>query len=484
MQAMEQGSSPPPYSAFSINEKRYIVVLVAYAAWFSTTSSFIYYPAIHLLSEVLGVSVEKINLTVTTYMAVATIAPTLVGDTADQIGRRPVYIATLSLYASVCIAIASTKSYNVLLGLRLMQALAISGKAQFTAFAAPANDMPLGTFSIAYGVITDISSPAERGTFVSIVSFALFPSRSITIAPTLGPILGGALSYAAGWPWIFWFLAIASGFCLVLMIISLPETSRKVVGNGSIAPPTYSKLPIPGIFRSIKPLDADSSGHRKLRLPNPFNSLKILLRRDNFVIITACGLLYVVYTCINASLSVLLVGIYDLSEWEAGLVYIPFGLGGVLSTFFSGRLLNKAYSRSRSRMGLSTDRARGDDLDEFDVEKARLGLMWTPLAINVMGVVAFGWVLHFRQIYNTLLVDKNHNHPAAAQAASNIIRCAFAAIMVSFLDQMIHAFQIGWAFTFMGGLCILVAALFAVDFHFGAMWRQQLLSQAIQGCTN
>jgi hypothetical protein len=28
-----------------------------------------------------------------------------------------------------------------------------------------------GTFSIAYGVITDIASPAERGSFVSVVSF-------------------------------------------------------------------------------------------------------------------------------------------------------------------------------------------------------------------------------------------------------------------------------------------------------------------------
>lgn len=28
-----------------------------------------------------------------------------------------------------------------------------------------------GTFSIAYGVVTDIASPAERGSFVSVVSF-------------------------------------------------------------------------------------------------------------------------------------------------------------------------------------------------------------------------------------------------------------------------------------------------------------------------
>ncbi len=61
--------------------------------------------------------------------------------------------------------------------------------------------IPSGTFSIAYGMITDFASPAERGSFVSAVSFALArppyleTSRlmftSITIAPSIGPIIGG-----------------------------------------------------------------------------------------------------------------------------------------------------------------------------------------------------------------------------------------------------------------------------------------------------
>src|SRR3954465_1930783 len=76
------------YSVFTTVEKWCIVAIVAYAAWFSTLSSFIYYPALASLAQTFDVSVAKINLTVTTYMAVATIAPTLVGDAADVIGRR------------------------------------------------------------------------------------------------------------------------------------------------------------------------------------------------------------------------------------------------------------------------------------------------------------------------------------------------------------------------------------------------------------
>lgn len=115
------------YSVFSTAQKRCIVAMVSYAAWFSTLTSFIYYPAIHQLSRTFSVAVDQINLTVTSYMAVATVAPTLVGDTADVLGRRPVYLIALSLYIGANIAIVLSHSYPALVGLRVLQALAISG---------------------------------------------------------------------------------------------------------------------------------------------------------------------------------------------------------------------------------------------------------------------------------------------------------------------------------------------------------------------
>ncbi len=157
------------YSVFTTAEKWCIVAMVSYAAWFSTLSSFIYYPAIHELSQVFSVSVNKINLTVTSYMAVATIAPTLVGDAADILGRRPVYVTALSLYIGANIAIVLSDTYSALLGLRVLQALAISGMLLIPILDSLLTS--LGTFSIAYGVITDLASPAERGSFVSAVSF-------------------------------------------------------------------------------------------------------------------------------------------------------------------------------------------------------------------------------------------------------------------------------------------------------------------------
>jgi MFS family permease len=119
---------PVPYSLFTKNERRGIVVLIALAGWFSTLSSFIYYPAIPIIAEDLHASIGMINLTVTSYLIVSAIAPAIVGDAADTFGRRPLYAVTLTLYVAANIGIALQRSAVALLLLRMLQSAGISGR--------------------------------------------------------------------------------------------------------------------------------------------------------------------------------------------------------------------------------------------------------------------------------------------------------------------------------------------------------------------
>lgn len=95
---------------------------------FSTLGSFIYFPALTQLAESLSVSIDAINLTITSYMAVATVAPTLLGDAVDVLGRRPACVFSLSLYVVTNLATALSRSYVTVLVLRLFQAFAICGE--------------------------------------------------------------------------------------------------------------------------------------------------------------------------------------------------------------------------------------------------------------------------------------------------------------------------------------------------------------------
>ena len=120
-------SPPRPYTEFSKAERRVIVALIALAAWFSTLSSFIYYPAISSIAEDLGSTIGLVNLTVTSYLVVSAVAPAIVGDAADTMGRRPLYAITLTLYVAANIGIASQRSFVALLLLRMLQSAGISG---------------------------------------------------------------------------------------------------------------------------------------------------------------------------------------------------------------------------------------------------------------------------------------------------------------------------------------------------------------------
>ncbi|KAH8653539.1 hypothetical protein BX600DRAFT_515806 [Xylariales sp. PMI_506] len=370
-----------PYSAFTTTERWVIVAIVSSASWCSNLSAFVYLPALKPLADAFDVSISRINLTLTVYNAVATVAPTLVGDAADVWGRRPAYLFTLTVFAVANACLARATSYGELLSLRVLQTLGQSS-----------------IILIGYGIMADIASPAERGTFISAVSFA------VTVGPSIGPVLGGALSYAVGWPWIFWFLVIVSGTCLVLIILILPETSRGIVGNGSVRPAQHLRLPTLIVGKFMQPWTRDAVARNSTlpgprRLPNPLVSMRLLLRKDNTVVLLAWGLMYAVYAVLITTLSTLFIAIYDLTEWQAGIIYLPFAIGGTVATFFSGALLNKAYRKARKKRGLSTDKLKGDDLDGFPIEKARINVMWAPMSTIALLNIGYGWLLQFKMVF-------------------------------------------------------------------------------------
>jgi MFS family permease len=145
----DNAQPPVPYSVFSSQAKRSIVAMCAIAGFFSPFSAFTYFPALEYMAEDLGVSLQLMNLTITMFLVVQGIVPAVLGDLADQIGRRPTYLLVLVVYFAACVGLALQRSYPALLILRMLQSAGSSG-----------------TISLGIMVVADLAPPHSRGHYV------------------------------------------------------------------------------------------------------------------------------------------------------------------------------------------------------------------------------------------------------------------------------------------------------------------------------
>jgi MFS family permease len=148
-------SQPPtqlvPYTTFSLRYRWYLTILLGYLCLASSLTANIYFPLLTLLAKDYSTTIQAINLTITLYVAIQGVAPSIFSPLSDSLGRRPVYLMSFSLYAIASLGLAfSGSSYVALLLLRAMQSMGGSA-----------------TLSLAYAVVADYTVHAERGRFLS-----------------------------------------------------------------------------------------------------------------------------------------------------------------------------------------------------------------------------------------------------------------------------------------------------------------------------
>ena len=320
-EALTESLSAPLHTVFTRRQRIFIAIMTSLAAVFSPLSGQIYFPAIPDIAHDYHTTTGRINLTITTYMILQGLAPTLIGTFGDTTGRRPAYILTFTIYFAANIGLAMQKSYAALLVLRCLQSAGSSG-----------------TIALGYGVISDVATPAERGKYLGPAA------AGIMLAPAIGPTIGGLLAQYLGWRSIFWFLAIISGSYLVVYALFMPETARNVVGDGSISPSEWW-LMSPFQFwnarrekkiairegKSVEMAEKEKKAQilaqelakkRKSRFPNPLTSIVILREKDACIIICFIALAMFVMMSQLASLPTLFGEVYGFSTFKIGLCYL------------------------------------------------------------------------------------------------------------------------------------------------------------------
>ena len=476
---MFNSTTDAPYSSFSPIQKTLLALAASMSAMFSGLSSFVYYPAITALARSLHVSIQSINFTITAYLVLSGLAPSILGDMADHMGRRPISLLALTLYFSANLGLALQNNYIALVILRCLQSAGASS-----------------TIALAYGIITDISTPAERGSYMAILM------GLTNAAPSLGPVIGGILTEKLSWHWIFWLLTVFSGIHLLALLFYLPETSRKLVGDGSIP---AARLINRSLFAIVFPQRLTSSRPANPPLPfifpNPLSCLESLFQKATIIVLAVGGLQYTIFGCLAASLSSQMIHIYSLNYLTAGLMYLSSGIGGILSAYCSGRLIDHDYSVIARQHNFPTSRSL-DTPHGFPFEKARLRSVFPLLAVSAVATGGYGWALQAKTsivvpivmqfftgssqvaiftICGSLIADLNPERIATVQASYNLVRCALSAAGVAALQALIDRVGIGWCFTIYAVIGLLSVPLFIALRQWGSRWRIDKTAQ-VQMC--
>jgi multidrug resistance protein len=490
----EQPDNPPPYSIYSLWEKRWIVLGASISAFFSPLSAQIYLPALPVLADDFKVSPSKINLTVTTYMIFQGITPMFIGGFADSGGRRPAYVICFVVYIAANIGLALSPDYISVLVVRCLQSAGSST-----------------TVALCQAVMADIITSSERGSYIGIT---VIP---IVLAPSLGPVLGGVLSQYLGWRAIFWFLTIAATINLAVLLLFFPETCRRIVGDGSErAHPIYRTCwqMIQDWRRKRAAAKAEKNGQGEVlerttssmtnRRPEPFRftppnlllSLTLLFQKELGLLLFYSSIVFAGFYAIATAMPSQLQENYGLNDVEVGLMYLPLAIGSIVAAFIVGPTQNRNYRRHAAKMGLPpVDRSRQDDLTNFPIERARLEVGLPLLALSAIVILSWGWAMQtrahlavlcllmflmgvgmigFNNSSSVLIVDIYPSNAGAAVAANNLTRCLIGAAASAVIVPMINAMGVGWAFTVLGVLYIVLSPMLFLIMNKGIQWRAEI----------
>jgi MFS transporter, DHA2 family, multidrug resistance protein len=189
-----------------------IAVVVAMAAFMEVLDTSIANVALPYIGGSMGSSYEESTWVLTSYLVSNAIVLPISGWLAVRFGRKRFFLACLTMFTLSSLLCGFATSLALLLGFRILQGVGGGGL------------QPM-----AQAILADSFPPEQRG-----LAFALYAITAI-LAPTIGPTLGGWITFNYSWRWIF-FINLPVGVLAMVLILRLIED-----------PPYLARLKVSGV---------------------------------------------------------------------------------------------------------------------------------------------------------------------------------------------------------------------------------------------
>jgi len=202
---LEQAAWVPTYNPWLIG------VVVALAAFMEILDTSIANVALPYMAGSLGVSNNDSTWVLTSYLVANAIVLPISGWLAVTFGRKRFFMACLALFTASSILCGLAPSFGLLLVFRVLQGAGGGGL------------QPM-----AQAILADTFPPEKRG-----LAFALYGITAV-VAPTVGPTLGGWITFSYSWRWIFLinFPVGTMTLALVLRLIQDPPYLSRLKSAG------------------------------------------------------------------------------------------------------------------------------------------------------------------------------------------------------------------------------------------------------------
>jgi len=176
-----------------------IAVVVALAAFMEILDTSIANVALPYIAGNLGVSNDESTWVLTSYLVSNAVVLPISGWLAGVVGRKRFFMSCVAFFTLSSLLCGIAPSLGFLLLCRVLQGLGGGGL------------QPM-----AQAILADTFPPQQRG-----VAFALYGITTV-IAPTVGPTLGGWITYNYSWRWIF-LINLPVGLITLWLIFRLIE---------------------------------------------------------------------------------------------------------------------------------------------------------------------------------------------------------------------------------------------------------------------
>lgn len=185
-----------------------ITILLILYNFTANLSNDIYLPSMPKLESVFGVDSNMLQLTMTVWFAGVALPQLLFGPLTDKYGRRPIII-----YGGICFLIATlmcmaATNIYLLIFARFLQGVGVCSLNVAT-----------------YTILVDLYDYKKRTLIMNKIS------AFCTLAPLIGPVIGGYILIYLGWRFNFTFVFVLGGLSIIGLYFKLPESNNYLNPN-------------------------------------------------------------------------------------------------------------------------------------------------------------------------------------------------------------------------------------------------------------